>query len=342
MAKVYFYRIKRQSPEVLYQAGKEIFKVFSGFFDKKDKLAIKVHFGERKSNTYLAPDFTRAIFEELKPKVKKVALVECAVLYKGERSFASSHKKLAKDHGFDFAPIEILDGENGTQETRIKINKKHFKFARIGAGIKNFNAVLAISHFKGHGLAAFGGAIKNIGMGLGSKGGKMAMHQAAKITVNENICLGCRLCAQKCPGKAISLENRKAKIDYKKCLGCGLCISVCPQRAIQIPWGSGSSQELQERMTEYTLAVLKGRKAFFINALVNITERCDCVDVLQKPIMKDIGILASDDIVALEKASLDLAGKENFKDHGNNPEIQINYAQKLGLGKKKYQLINLN
>jgi uncharacterized protein len=342
MAKVYFYRIKKQSPQVLYRAGKEIFKVFSGFFGKKDKLAIKVHFGERKSNTYLGPDFTRAIFEELKNKVKKTALVDCTVLYKGERSFASSHKKLAKDHGFSFAPIEILDGENGTEETKIRINKKHFKFARIGVGIKNFNAVLAISHFKGHGASAFGGAIKNIGMGLGSKGGKMAMHQAFKISVNNELCLGCGLCCLKCPGKAISLENKKAKIDYKKCLGCGLCISVCPQKAIQIPWGSGSSQELQERMAEYTLAVLKGRKAFFINALINITPGCDCMDVLQKPIMKDIGILASEDIVALEKASLDLAGKENFRNRGNNPEIQINYAQKLGLGKKKYKLIKLN
>jgi len=343
MAKVYFYKIsKKQSPEILSKAGKEISKIFPNFFNSKDKVAIKVHFGEKGNETYLGPDITKAVYTSLKNKVKKAALVDCTVLYKGSRSFASGHKKVAKSHGFNFAPVLILDGELGNKESVIKINKKHFKAARIGAGIKDFNAILAISHFKGHGATGFGGALKNIGMGLASKGGKMALHQAFKIVSNGEICKGCGLCVKNCPGRAISIENEKAEINYKKCLGCGLCISICPLKAIELPWRSQNSKELQEKIVEYAFAALKNRKSLFINALVNITKNCDCMGILQKPIMKDIGILASEDIVALEKASLDLTGFKKFKAPDINPKVQINYAEKLGLGKKRYKLIKLN
>lgn len=342
MAKVYFYKIKKQSPEVLEKAGREVSGIISQAFGPEDKLAIKVHFGERGNVTYLGSDFTKAVCEDLKNKVKSLTLVECTVLYKGERSFASGHKKVALDHGFDFAPIEILDGEKGNEEVIIKINGKHFKEAKIGKGIEKFNSILAISHFKGHLAASFGGALKNIGMGLGSKGGKMAMHKGFKIASNPAICTGCGRCVKNCPAGAISLENGKAKIDYQKCLGCGLCISICPLGAIEIPWRSQTGKELQEKIAEYAAAVLKGRKAFFVNVLTNITKLCDCDGSVMKPMMKDIGILLSDDIVAVEEASLDLAGRENFVRDGFDPEDQINHAVLMGLGKKEYTLVNLN
>jgi hypothetical protein len=342
MSKVYFLKIKKQSPKVLYKAGKEISGKVLDFFSPKDKLAVKVHFGEEGNKTYLGPDFTKAICENLDKKVKSLALVDCTVLYKGERSFASTHKKLALRHGFDFAPVSILDGERGNLEVEIKIKGKHFKEAKIGKGIERFNSILAISHFKGHGATGFGGALKNIGMGLGSKAGKMAMHQAFKIAMNESVCIGCGACKRKCPGGAISIKDGKAKIDYKKCISCGLCISVCPCGAVEIPWQAGDGNELQERIVEYAAAVLKGRKAFFINVLTSITQNCDCMGMIQKPIMPDIGVLFSDDIVAIEKASLDLAGDRSFRAHGIDPNVQIDYAQKLGLGRKKFTLVKLN
>jgi len=340
MAKVYFYKIEKQSPEVLEKAGKEVSGIISKAFGSEDTLAVKVHFGEQGNTTYLGPDFTKAVCSDLKGKVKSLALVECTVLYKGERSFASGHKKVALDHGFDFAPVEILDGEKGNEEVKIKIDGKHFKEAKIGRGLEKFNSILAISHFKGHMASSFGGALKNIGMGLGSKGGKMAMHKSFKIASNPAICTGCGACLENCPAGAISLENDKAKIDYIKCLGCGLCISVCPSDAIEIPWQSQTGKELQEKIAEYAAAVLKGRKAFFVNVLVNITKYCDCHNSAMKPIMKDIGVLLSEDIVALEEASLNLAGRENFRRDGFDPEDQINHAVLMGLGKKDYELIN--
>src|SRR5680860_245860 len=284
MAKVYFYKIEKQSPEVLEKAGREVSGIISKVFSPDDKLAVKVHFGEQGNTTYLGPDFTKAVCADLKNNVKSLALVETTVLYKGKRSFASGHKKVALDHGFDFAPVEILDGEQGNEEVIIKINGKHFKEAKIGKGIEKFNSILAVSHFKGHVAASFGGAIKNMGMGLGSKGGKMAMHKSFKIVSNSTICTGCGTCVNNCPAGAISLENGKVSINYKKCIGCGLCISICPAGAIEIPWQSQTGKELQEKIVEYAAAALKEKKVFFVNVLINITRFCDCQGSVMEPI----------------------------------------------------------
>lgn len=342
MSEVYFLKINKRTSKTLTKAGEKISKVFSDFFSPKDKVAIKLHFGERGSKTYLNPILVRAIYENLKKQVKKAVLTDCTVLYKSERSLGSSHKKLALDHGFGFAPILIADGENGDKETKIRINQKHFKEIKIGAGIKDFNALLAITHFTGHMSAGFGGALKNVGMGLGSKAGKLAMHQAFRLIINPKICRGCGTCQRRCPGQAITLKDGKAQIDYKKCLGCGMCISVCPFGAVGIPFPSSSSKDLQERVVEYVFGILKNRKAFFLNVLLNVTKRCDCFrEEVQKPMVSDIGILASEDIVAIDQASLDLIGREKFQEVGIDPTIQIKYAQKLGLGERKYKLIEI-
>lgn len=341
MSKVYFFRIKEKTDKTLNESGRKIAETFSDFFDLKDRVAIKVHFGERGSDTYLSPVLVKAIYKNLKEKVKRADLVDCSVLYKSERSFASSHKKLAKDHGFEFAPISILDGEKGNEEIKVKVSQKHFQEVKLGAGIKDFNALLVISHFKGHASTGFGGAIKNVGMGLASKAGKLAMHEAFEIVINPNTCKACGICQRECPARAIFIENEKAKIDYQKCLNCGQCISVCPFEAVEISWEGNSSKDLQERMVEYTLGAQKEKKTFFVNVLLNITSGCDCVRMVQTPIMPDIGILASFDIVAIDQASLDLAGKERFERIEVEPAIQIDYAQKLGLGEKDYELVEI-
>lgn len=341
MNKVYFLAIKDSHQADLAAAGRKIFQVFADFFNKKDKLAIKLHFGERGSKTYQSPVLVKAIYEALKPKVNQVVLCDCNVLYKGERSRGSTHKKLAQEQGFGFAPILIVDGEKGEEEMKVKIDGKHFKEVKIGGLLKGFNAILGLAHLTGHISTGFGGALKNIGMGLGSKGGKLEMHQAFKLTIDQQLCTGCGTCQRECPADAITLENGKAQIDFDRCIGCGRCIAACPQGAVVIPFQDGRTNALQERFVEYAAGALKGRKFFLCNVLVNITQRCDCLEGAQEPMMEDIGILASSDIVAIEQASLDLVGKKYFERPGIDPTVQINHAKEMGLGKKTYQLVRI-
>lgn len=342
MAKVYFLKIHQKTPEILKEAGIKVSKFFTNFFGPKDSVAIKIHFGERVSQTYLNPLLVESIYNQLKGKVKRTVLTDCNVLYKSDRSFGTTHKKLAEEHGFGFAPIIIADGERGENELKVKINQKHFKEAKLGGVLKDFNALLAITHFTGHGGTGFGGALKNVGMGLGSKGGKLAMHQAFKLVVDLEKCQGCFSCQKECPGEAIFEEDGKAQMNYQKCLGCGICISVCPFGAIKTPQ-IGTSGDLQERIAEYVLGVLKNRKAFFVNVLLDITPKCDCFrDKVQKPMVPDIGILISEDIVAIDQASVDLVGKKNLETETIDPTVQLEYAQSLGLGKRRYAFVEIN
>lgn len=336
--RVYFLKLRNPTGEELVEAGQRISETFKVFFGMDDKVAIKVHFGERDSKTRLNPLLVKEVYKNLKPLVRGAVLIDCNVLYKGDRSFGSSHKRLAEDNGFDFAPIVIADGEKGENEMGVEVNLKHFKKVRLGGALKDFNGILAVSHFTGHSAAGIGAAIKNVGMGLGSKAGKLEMHQAFNLRMNSDVCRGCGKCHRECPANAITLKNQKAKINYQKCISCGRCISECPFSAIEIPWGDSSSNDLQEKIAEYAFGALLGRKAFFINVLTGITARCDCARDPQVPIIEDVGILASEDIVAIDQASLDLAGKEIFIKPGMDPQAQIDYAARIGLGSKGYQI----
>lgn len=303
------------------------------------KVAIKVHFGEAGCTTYMDPQLVKKVYKKIESLNKKATLVECNVLYKGSRTNSKDHLKTAKDHGFTDMDIDILDGDNG--EKYIEINN-----CKIGAGIKKYDSLVVISHFKGHGMAGFGGAIKNVGMGLGSRAGKLDMHSNIKPFINTNNCIGCGICANHCDVKAISINNGKAYIDNDKCIGCAICIAVCPHHAASVPWDGGTSDYLQEKIAQYTKAVLSiFPHPIFINILEKITKDCDCRGSSQKQIMNDIGLVYSTNILAIDKASLDLANqhshykfnKINLVDKDN----QLKIASKIKLGKTKYKLIKI-
>jgi uncharacterized Fe-S center protein len=283
---------------------------------------------------YLAV-FVAAILEG---PVVMTAVVECNVLYKGSRTNAKDHLATARDHGFDM-PIDILDGEAG--QDAVEING-----CKIGKGIENYDSLVVLTHFKGHMMAGFGGSIKNLGMGLGSRAGKLDMHSTVKPSVNRDKCIGCGVCIKNCNSEAIYFNENKAQVDEKKCVGCAMCIAVCEARAINVPWQGGTSERLQQKMAEYSKAILsKFSNPIFINVLHNITEECDCMGTKQTPIMEDIGILASCDIVAVDKASLDLAdkfSKNKFSEINSVDKMnQIKVAQELGLGSAEYELVEI-
>jgi len=300
------------------------------------KIGIKLHFGEKGNKNFLPPKL-------IKPLAKKISahLIESNVLYVSERRYTDSHIKLARQHGFDFAPIDILDKE---YDLALPVtNSKYFDKAYFGQNISNYDTILAYSHFKGHGLSGFGGAIKNVGMGMASVAGKMAMHASTIPTIKADKCIVCGKCVELCPPNAITLQP--VKISAEKCIGCGTCVGVCPESVFGIPWDSTSKSDFIIRMLQYTKAIIKYRPIIYINVLANISQACDCMSSAPAPFTDDIGIVAGTDIVAVEKASLDLLAKQTgqadilqeFNQVDNYQQIDL--AVKLGLGSKEYELV---
>jgi uncharacterized Fe-S center protein len=300
-----------------------------------EKVGIKVHFGERGCTTYIKPALVRAVYDKVVSLGKEATLIECNVLYKGSRTNSTDHIATAREHGFDM-PIDILDGEVGDEYIELD-------GCKFGKGIEKYDSIIVLSHVKGHQASGFGGAIKNLAMGLGSRAGKLDMHSTLKPQISDR-CISCGICASKCDVNAISLESGKAVIDDKICIGCAMCTAVCPVGAVKIPWGGRTSAELQGRMAEYAKAIIKFRpKQIFINVLEDITVFCDCMGEKQVPMMEDIGILYSDNILSIEKASLDLLDKHSngkfFEVNDIDKYKQIEIAGKLGLGDSDYEVV---
>lgn len=194
-----------------------------------------------------------------------------------------------------------------------------------------------------------GATLKNIGMGLSARGGKLAQHSGVIPQIVEDNCTLCGVCAQWCPVKAITLNEKSAVIDPKKCIGCGECLAVCQFDAVKIAWDE-NTVNLQKKMAEYCLAILKDKthKVSFFNFLIHVTRHCDCMDKPYKPEIKDIGILASTDPVAVEKAAVDKiiesTGKDFFKKSWPSIDYttQLTYAEEIGLGSMDYELIDIS
>lgn len=303
-----------------------------------DKLGIKVHFGEPGNDAFISAK----LIKKIAAMVNNHPLVETSVLYKSKRRQANTHREVALEHGFDFAPIDFLDGEEGDDSLVVFIDKyKHNRSCYLGEGLQKYQSLLLVSHFKGHGSAGFGGAIKNVGMGLASRRGKLALHASIKHKVTKDECIGCSKCIENCPVDAIQLDdNKKAVIDQKVCISCSKCISVCPEGAIHIPWSSTGNNVLGERIAEYALAASKKRQCFYINFLTNIVPKCDCIGIKQERMTDDIGILLSTDPVAIDQASYDAVCKqcEDFKKFDG--KAQLEHGQEIGLGTREYELIN--
>jgi uncharacterized Fe-S center protein len=260
------------------------------------------------------------------------------------------------------APLIIADGLNGKDFIQAPVNLKHCKDVKIGSAVALADALIAVTHFKAHEVAGFGGAIKNVGMGCGSRGGKQVMHSDLLPRIKEEKCKGCGKCNQWCPTGAIAVgETKKAAIDKNICIGCGECTVTCPHRAISINWRSDMEYGMQEKMVEYAAGVLSAKKGKcgFINFLNNISPDCDCYGFTDAPVVRDIGILASLDPIAIDQACIDLVNREKglpgTKLEGNedtedkfaaiHPGIdwrrQLAYGEEIGLGSRKYELIKL-
>ena len=332
-------------------------------------VAIKMHFGELGNLSYLRPNYAKAVADVVKECGGKPFLTDCNTLYPGSRKNALEHLDCANINGFNTittgCQIIIGDGLRGTDDITVPVrNRAYCKEAYIGRAVLDADIFISLTHFKGHESTGFGGAIKNIGMGCGSRAGKMQQHNSGKPIVHDDLCRGCRRCAKECGSDAITYENGKAVINQNICKGCGRCIGACVFDAIENQnWDA--NEILGRKMAEYSQAVCDGRPTFHISLVRDISPNCDCHGENDAPILPDVGIFASFDPVALDQACVDaclhatpmpnsqlsdnLADPHWHHHHDNfldsNPNVRwketLEHAEKIGLGTREYELIQM-
>jgi len=324
---------------------------FSGI--KKDNaVAIKMHFGEEENAGYVNPIYLATVVEELKRREVRAFLTDTNALYKGSRTNAIEHLDLAYRHGFIpdkvHVPIIIADGLKGDDYNEVKLKDSFIKTAYIASAVHKAQAMVVVSHFKGHLMTGFGGAIKNLGMGCAARRGKLIQHGDITPFVREEKCIVCARCIQVCPVSAIQMINEEAKIDTKICIGCASCIAVCPVAAIDVEWEKGADT-IQERMVEYAKAVISNKKdrCFYINFAIKITKECDCIAKDDPKICPDIGIFVSFDAVSIDQACVDMVNRVSGRDlfseqHPDRDwQKQLKHAQNIGLGNRDYKLMEI-
>ena len=330
--------------------------------------AIKIHFGEYGNLAFLRPNYAKVVADYVKELGGKPFLTDCNTLYVGSRKNALDHLETAYVNGFSpyqtGCHVLIADGLKGTDETLVPVDGEYVKEAKIGSAIMDADVFISLTHFKGHEMAGFGGTIKNIGMGCGSRAGKMEQHCEGKPSVDESACIGCGSCSRICAHGAPIITDRKARIDHDKCVGCGRCLAVCPKDAIAADFAD-SVAVLNYKMAEYSLAVCQNRPCFHVSLICDVSPNCDCHAENDIPIIPNIGMLASFDPVALDQACVDLCNQmtpvkesilgqnlakaeaehtecdhEHF--HMTHPDAEwrtcLEHAQKIGLGTRAYEL----
>ena len=367
MSKVYFWNLRASRRMTYEQRLKKLLKSLDlgARLEPGMLTAVKVHFGEGGTTGFVSPLWLKPIVDFIRKTGARPFLTDTNTLYVGNRGEAVSHHLQAAVHGFDpnvlGAPVIIADGLKSSNQRLINYPGRQLKEFYLAGDIVDCDFLVNVSHFKGHELSGFGGALKNLAMGCATRQGKMHQHCGLGPKVNQEHCKGCSMCVQVCAPGALSLEDETARLDPEKCVGCAACFLACRSGALNINWET-EVNAFMERMTEYAAAVLslKKEKSAHISFIFNVTPDCDCPGFSDAPVCPDLGVLVSDDPVALDKACLDLVnsaqplypsalpegvqpGEDKFRaaHPRTNGEHALEYARELGLGELEYELINI-
>ena len=373
LSKVFFTSFRCKPDEGPADKLKRLIKAAG--FDRIDMdgkfAAIKMHFGELGNLSFLRPNYARAVVDMVKQQGGKPFLTDCNTLYPGSRKNAIEHLYCAWENGFTplaaGCPVIIGDGLKGTDDIAVPVaGGEYVKEAKIGRAIMDADIFISLTHFKGHEMTGFGGAIKNIGMGCGSRAGKKDQHCNGKPIINDELCRGCKRCMRECANNGLDFdeERKKMSVNAENCVGCGRCIGACNFDAIDFAQNA-AIKELNCRMAEYTKAVVDGRPNFHISLVCDVSPTCDCHSGNDTPIIPDVGMFASFDPLALDQACVDACLKQtplpgsqltdemaaphfhdrhdHFCNTNPNTEYQtcLAHAEKIGLGNRKYELINV-
>lgn len=327
-------------------------------------VGVKLHFGEPGNLAFLRANYAGVVCDYIKRLGGKPFVTDCNTLYVGGRKNALDHLDSAYKNGYNpfmtGVHTIIADGLKGTEERLIPVeNGEYVKEAKIGSAIMDADVIISLNHFKGHELTGFGGAVKNLGMGCGSRAGKMEMHSAGKPQVDTEVCIGCCKCVNICAHDAPALTDGKAAINHDKCVGCGRCIGVCPTDAVQAAFDE-ANDILNCKIAEYAKAVIQNRPNYHINMVIDVSPYCDCHAENDIPIVPDVGMFASFDPVALDLSCADAVNKQPavsgslLDKHGHahhdhftdvSPETNwtsaLAHGQKIGLGQMAYELVEL-
>ena len=372
-SKVYFTDFRARTGEGLPAKLKRLMKK-AGFasMDMEGKfVAIKMHFGELGNISYLRPNYAKAVADMVKEAGGIPFLTDCNTLYPGSRKNAIEHMYCAWENGFTpmtvGCPVIIGDGLKGTDDIAVPVKGgTYIKEAKIGRAIMDADIFISLTHFKGHETVGFGGTIKNIGMGCGSRAGKKDQHSNGKPTIDPEVCRGCKRCMRECANQGLEFDEttKKMQVNAENCLGCGRCLGACNFDAIQFV-NDAATKELNCRMAEYAKAVVDGRPNFHISLIVDVSPYCDCHGENDAPILPNVGMLVSFDPLALDQACADLCLKQqplpnsvlsdNMKkadfcdhhDHFENTTVDSEYksclehGEEIGLGSREYELIEM-
>lgn len=373
-AKVYFsdFRTKAFGDGLPTKLKKLIKKAGIGQIDMEGRFAaIKLHFGELGNISYLRPNYARAVADVVKELGGKPFLTDCNTMYPGKRKNALEHLECAWENGFTpltvGCPILIGDGLKGTDDIEVPVaGGEYVTAAKIGRAVMDADVFISLTHFKGHEVTGFGGVIKNIGMGCGSRAGKAEQHSGSKAQINEKNCRGCLTCLKECANDGLEFDEdaKKMRVNEENCVGCGYCLGACNFDAISFGFDAAVKM-LNCRMAEYTKAVVDGRPCFHISLVLDVSPNCDCHGENDVPILPDLGMFASFDPLALDQACVDAClkadplpgsqltdnmAKAEFMDHhdhftNSRPESEwrtcLRHAEKIGLGTREYELIKI-